>query len=571
MYPQVEDPLSQPPLRSVPEPELDPESGTATQPAGRRVPLLWLLFPLLAGAAMAALAPAPAWAPVILAAAAGLAGLAAAFLAHARLASGLLIAGGAALAFAVHAGMALQWPPVEPFPGREAILDIEVIRTFGGPAPARPSGLGRILATPPHLRHLTGAQVHWRLARGHRSPPPLAGSIWRMQGLLEHLPPPPEYGRSFGNWLAERQVRLVLGRAMATRQVRAAPPRVLRQHAVQLHLEAILRSGEPPDQPWGGMVAATLLGRRDLLPPDLRERFVLTGTFHLFAVSGLHVGTLAGLVAAMGTVLRLPRTLVAALTVIAAGSYAWATGGTPSGTRAFLLVAYLAGATALGRQPATLPALAAAAAGVLLLAPDQFTSTGFRLSYTVVAGLLLLGHPWARAIRNQPRAVPAARTDSRLVRRLQAIGTGLRATAAYSVAATTAGSCLAVQAFGIVAPGAVLLNLLLLPPAGLLVCGGLLSVTAHTLGMATLSLHLNGACHLIVEGMAWLVAVAEAGEGWVFFRREAHHPLVGGVGTLAFLVFLVALGPDRIERHAAARLLPILAVIVILAFGTRPA
>ena len=36
-----------------------------------------------------------------------------------------------------------------------------------------------------------------------------------------------------------------------------------------------------------------LLGKKDVLTPDQKKRFQISGTMHFFAVSGLHVGVIA--------------------------------------------------------------------------------------------------------------------------------------------------------------------------------------------------------------------------------------------------------------------------------------
>jgi len=48
-------------------------------------------------------------------------------------------------------------------------------------------------------------------------------------------------------------------------------------------------------EPQAAVGQALLLGLRDDLPDDLVEKFRVTGTFHLLAISGLHVGILLGL------------------------------------------------------------------------------------------------------------------------------------------------------------------------------------------------------------------------------------------------------------------------------------
>ena len=57
------------------------------------------------------------------------------------------------------------------------------------------------------------------------------------------------------------------------------------------------------------MATALLLGVRDDLDRGHREMFICSGTMHLLAISGLHVGLLAGLVWLLTRLLRLGRTI----------------------------------------------------------------------------------------------------------------------------------------------------------------------------------------------------------------------------------------------------------------------
>ena len=76
-----------------------------------------------------------------------------------------------------------------------------------------------------------------------------------------------------------------------------------------------------------GLAAAVLLGAREQLDPEKIDDFVVTGTIHLFAISGLHVGMMAtGLFALMRLGL-LPKILSLVLVVVCvAGGKSGATG-----------------------------------------------------------------------------------------------------------------------------------------------------------------------------------------------------------------------------------------------------
>lgn len=127
------------------------------------------------------------------------------------------------------------------------------------------------------------------------------------------------------------------------------------------------------------------------------DRFAVSGTSHLMAISGLHVG-LAGMVAfglawALGGLLplrggHLPPALMTG--VIAAVMYAVVSGlGVPA-QRAVLMLAATVLAVLRRRQPAAAEAVALAGAVVFLANPVAAMSPGFFLSFAAVALLLWL-------------------------------------------------------------------------------------------------------------------------------------------------------------------------------------
>ena len=147
--------------------------------------------------------------------------------------------------------------------------------------------------------------------------------------------------------------------------------------------------------------AAVLLavgsGARHRISPTQWERFAISGTSHLVAISGLHVG-LAGMVAfgvAWSLAGMLPLRgghLVPALAagVMAAGMYAGISGlGVPA-QRAALMLGIAALAAIRRRQPAAGEAVALAGAVIFVINPVASLSPGFCLSFGAVILLLWL-------------------------------------------------------------------------------------------------------------------------------------------------------------------------------------
>lgn len=104
-----------------------------------------------------------------------------------------------------------------------------------------------------------------------------------------------------------------------------------RQKAI---LEKRLKIAIEEPSVWG-VVSSLLLGRSAELPPDLRPLLTITGTHHLFAVSGYHLGLLVALVSRFFQPLFGRRGQAGPILGLAT-AYAWLVGMTPSITRALL-------------------------------------------------------------------------------------------------------------------------------------------------------------------------------------------------------------------------------------------
>ena len=157
-----------------------------------------------------------------------------------------------------------------------------------------------------------------------------------------------------------------------------------------------LDSALPPSQ--AALAQALLLGLRGQLTDDVVENFRQTGTSHLLAISGLHLGILLAL--AVGLFHRLlghhtPLPLLLALTLV--WLYVLVSGAPASVVRAAIMGSIYLGALALGRPRDTLlPALALSAAAMTALDPRIVSQVSFQLSFAAMAGIVL-ALPWQEA------------------------------------------------------------------------------------------------------------------------------------------------------------------------------
>jgi ComEC/Rec2-related protein len=234
------------------------------------------------------------------------------------------------------------------------------------------------------------------------------------------------------------------------------------------------------------LLHALLLGRREGIHPQERARFVETGTWHIFAISGLHVGILVLLLVFVLRIAGISRQNWIFFLLPALAAYVWATGGRASALRAGLMAVVYFLAPRLRRRPDTLSALALAALLILVFAPAQLFDLGFVFSFVTVTGIILLYPPFhACFLRRLSRAAPAfarapdaPRTPAdRLLGLIAAAGRHLAALAALSCSAWIASAPLSLYFFGRVSPVALLANLIVVPLVFLIVLAGSLSLT----------------------------------------------------------------------------------------------
>ena len=141
-------------------------------------------------------------------------------------------------------------------------------------------------------------------------------------------------------------------------------------------------------EPQAALGQATLLGLRRNIPQDLNEAFRRTGTAHLLAISGLHVGVLLGISLA-GSAALLGRKhhlhLIAPLLVI--WLYGLLSGMSPSATRACIMGSVYLASLAFGRQRGSLAPIGVAAALMVAVSPSIVYSISFQLSFAAIAGI----------------------------------------------------------------------------------------------------------------------------------------------------------------------------------------
>jgi len=169
--------------------------------------------------------------------------------------------------------------------------------------------------------------------------------------------------------------------------VKTAPPIERMRTGVRLNL--IKRFD---GKPWGGLALALLLGIKDNLDINLSAMYRNAGCSYILALSGMHLAVLAALIAFL---LKKPLGLKVSAVVgaLIICLYCLIVGPMPSLNRAALM--YLLGVLtilgALPKEPMSILALSFLIQ--IVVTPAAGNSLSFILSYSALAGILVIGQP----------------------------------------------------------------------------------------------------------------------------------------------------------------------------------
>jgi len=137
------------------------------------------------------------------------------------------------------------------------------------------------------------------------------------------------------------------------------------------------------------MASALILGCREEVSDESLNEMLEIGTIHIMAISGLHVGLLAGGFFLFCRLLGLKPFGTASLSLFAVWLYVLVSGGRPPAVRAGIIVTIAIVAYLLNRRDSHINSLAAAGILILILNPTALFSTGTQLSFLAVASLMV--------------------------------------------------------------------------------------------------------------------------------------------------------------------------------------
>jgi competence protein ComEC len=406
---------------------------------------------------------------------------------------------------------------------------------------------GEVLATAPELL----------------GPDFFAGQPVEFSGVATRPPPPLAEGLfDYRSYLAMRGIYYQV-KTDGTNDWQLRAPRLARPPLTDRFLNwshQTLALGLPVEDEPLRLLWAMTLGWHTAFTGDIADPFLQAGTMHMFAIDGLRIALVCGLIVTLLRLLRCSRAWCGAVAIPVIWFYTAATGWEASAMRASVMMTLVLGGWALKRPVDLLNSLAAAAFIILLAEPRQGCEAGFQLSFCVMLVIALLLPPinagfdriiewWLQPDPFLPGAL-VPRWRQVLLPRARA----LAHFAGLSLAAWLGSLPLAAKYFHLFSPVSTFANLLAVPlGAGALTANLGALLCGHWLPWLTVLF--NHAAWFLMVAMTWVsvqaarlpgaywyvpepslpalavyyAAVAAAFSGWF---RSAHRKITGATAAL---------------------------------------
>lgn len=150
-----------------------------------------------------------------------------------------------------------------------------------------------------------------------------------------------------------------------------------------------------------GIAEALLIGFKEDLDRDLVQAYSNAGVVHIIAISGLHLGLIYVIITWMLHAIpwiRRRKTTCAIITIVLLWIFALVTGASPSVLRSASMFTCVIVGKMADRKTHVYQSLAASASIMLCINPYLLWDVGFQLSYSAVAGIVILQQPIQRSI-----------------------------------------------------------------------------------------------------------------------------------------------------------------------------
>lgn len=265
------------------------------------------------------------------------------------------------------------------------------------------------------------------------------------------------------------------------------------------------------------VLCALVLGDKERSTADTLELFRRGGCMHAFAVSGLHVGLVAGILWLLLRLCRVQPLIGRYVLLGALGLYVAATGLAVPALRAYLMLAALMMGLILRRRVSMFNTWCFVALLILMVQPWQFWQVGFQLSFVVYAAICLgvqyaMGnHPWFGPDSYIPARIRTG--GERLAVRLELF---VRGAVVVSVCAWIASLPIVASQFHVINTGSYLTNIIIAPILPVVMFCGLATLVFGALPLV------GGVIHTLAM---WSAGVLVSIVGWVSSLPGSYLPM----------------------------------------------
>jgi len=162
-----------------------------------------------------------------------------------------------------------------------------------------------------------------------------------------------------------------------------------KRHALRLRAKLGSVLSENLSKNESGIMKAILLGDRSAIAKPVRALFVQTGTAHILAISGLHIGVVAALFLLLSKMFPFGGKWRSVGVIGLLVCYAFFTGGRPSVVRATIMMIVFLTSFIVEKERDILNTLCLAAMLILIYNPLNLFDVGFQLSFVCVLSIIL--------------------------------------------------------------------------------------------------------------------------------------------------------------------------------------
>jgi len=299
------------------------------------------------------------------------------------------------------------------------------------------------------------------------------------------------------------------------------------------------RTHQPGGEDEAGLASALLLGAREHLDWERTEPFVTTGTVHLLAISGVHVGILAFGFWWVARLLAVRRHAAIGCVILFVTGYALLTDARPPVVRAAILVTAFCLARLSARRPSGFNSLAAAGVAIVAWNPTALFQAGAQFSFLAVAAIYLWGPHLTAPATLDPLDRLIERSRPWYLRWGRGVRQGVRSLILISVVVWLVTLPLTALRYHLLSPIALVLNPVLWIPVTVALFSGFLILVFGWL-VPPLGQVCGGICRLSLTALEGLVDRADQIPGGHFWTPAPAGWWVLGayVGLGLYAVFL---------------------------------